>query len=108
MSLISTNTLRYDLSGRKRKVAKSKKRRQSKFKESDRTKTLTYAQQRLQEQKKYRSAEAPKPSPNEGRLREKPAYSGSAVIGIAQMTKSNAVPVSSPEQAKHLSEKAQS
>lgn len=103
MSVRSTNTLRYDSSGRKRKTKAftSAKRRKQEFKEYKPTETL--ADQRIAQNRAIKSSASISSSAMEGRRVESPKYSGDSVLGIATMHKSNAVPVSSKKVAEEIS-----
>ena len=106
MGLMSTNTLNYDMSGRKRKTRKAKGEVYGKYKKPAFTpmsaaKQPSYADIRRAEAKQY-------PSRDDFTIRggtktESQKYTGDYVIGIATMHKSNAVPVTNPKHATEIS-----
>lgn len=105
MSVRSTNTVRYDPSGRKRKTKafKTTKKYKPKFKDYEPVRTI--ADERIAETRSIKSAHH-SATPTEGRKREDGRYTGNKILGIATMHKSNAVPVSSPEVAAEIARMA--
>ena len=98
--------VRYDYSGRKRKPKKSRgevcvKYVPPKFQEYQ--PKASYASQRAAEIKQYKSASLT-PTKAGGDRRESPKYTGDFVIGIGQLHKSNAVPVTNPKYAQEIAE----
>jgi hypothetical protein len=97
---------RYDYNGRKRKVKKPKgevcvKYIAPKFQEYQ--PSPSYASKRAAETEIYPSRAA-SPAAARGNSKESPRYTGDYVIGIGQLHKSNAVPVTNPKYAKEISE----
>jgi len=97
---------RYDYNGRKRKVKKPKgevcvKYIAPKFQEYQ--PSPSYASKRAAETKLYPSR-ADSPAEARGDSKESPRYTGDYVIGIGQLHKSNAVPVTNPKYAKEIAE----
>lgn len=97
MHLNFSNTyLRYDPSGRKRKkIPKIKRNKKVEFKPLD--VKLSYAQLCASKWRDIKSADDMKT--HSCTKKESPVYTGSLVVGIATMHKSNAVPVINKEQA---------
>jgi len=99
---LSSTSLRYDQHGRKRKNVKSltKARKYTpKFKDYEPESGNSF---RATQQ--YPSAKMSPPSTNEGRKKSGGQYTGTYVIGIGTMHKSNAVPITSKEAAREISE----
>ena len=97
---------KYDFNGRKRKPRKPKgevcvKYVPPKFQEYQ-PKT-TYASERAAETERYSSAPLT-PAKAGGDKRETIKYTGDYVIGIGQLHKSNAVPVTNPKYAQEIAE----
>jgi hypothetical protein len=97
---------KYDYNGRKRKPRKPKgevcvKYVAPKFQEYQPTKT--YASERAAETKRYPSASLT-PAKAGGNRQESKQYTGDYVIGIGQLHKSNAVPVTNPKYAQEIAE----
>jgi len=97
---------KYDPSGRKRKPRKPKgevcvKYVPPKFQEYQ--PSPSYASQRAAEIKQYKSASLT-PAKAGGNKQESKQYTGDYVIGIGQLHKSNAVPVTNPKYAREISE----
>ena len=97
---------KYDYSGRKRKAKKPKgevcaKYTPPKFQEYQ--SSPSYASQRAAETERYKSAPLT-PAKAGGDKRESQLYTGDYVIGIGQLHKSNAVPVTNPKYAREISE----
>jgi len=97
---------KYDYNGRKRKPRKPKgevcvKYVAPKFQEYQPTKT--YASERAAETERYSSAPLT-PRKAGGDKRESQQYTGDFVIGIGQLHKSNAVPVTNPKYAQEIAE----
>jgi len=97
---------KYDFNGRKRKPRKPKgevcvKYVPPKFQEYQ-PKT-TYASERAAEIKQYKSSPLT-PAKAGGDRRASKQYTGDFVIGLGQLHKSNAVPVSNPKYAREISE----
>lgn len=107
MSIIH-GSINHTYSGRKRKVARRKNvKKTPSFVEYKPSKS--YAQERADEAKCYPSCVA---SPTKARgargdRRDSPQYTGTYVIGIATMHKSNAVPVTNKEYATDISKMSQ-
>ena len=96
---------KYDYNGRKRKPRKPKgevcvKYVPPKFQEYQ-PKT-TYASERAAETERYPSASLTSTKAG-GNRRESQQYTGDYVIGIGQLHKSNAVPVTNPKYAQEIS-----
>jgi hypothetical protein len=97
---------KYDFNGRKRKSKKPKgevcvKYVPPAFKEF--TPSSTYASQRAAEIKLYPSVSLT-PAKGGGNRKESQQYTGDYVIGIGQLHKSNAVPVTNPKYAQEIAE----
>jgi hypothetical protein len=95
---------KYDFNGRKRKPKKPKgevcvKYTPPKFQEYK--PSSSYASERAAETKLYPSASLT-PAKAGGNKRESKQYTGDYVIGIGQLHKSNAVPVTNPKYAKEI------
>ena len=95
---------KYDYNGRKRKPRKSKgevcvKYVPPKFQEYQ--PSPSYASERAAETKLYPSASLT-PAKAGGNKQESKQYTGDYVIGIGQLHKSNAVPVTNPKYAKEI------
>lgn len=105
MPVRSTNTVRYDSSGRKRKTVAFKRTKKYRPPFKDYKPECSIADERIAASRSIKSAQS-KPTPNEGRLRDKTTYTGSKILGIATMHKSNAVPVSSQEMAEDIAKMA--
>lgn len=98
--------MKYDYNGRKRKSKKPKgevcvKYVAPKFQEYQ--PKASYASQRAAETERYPSFHAPARLSG-GDRRESPRYTGDYVIGIGQLHKSNAVPVTNPKYAQEIAE----
>jgi len=97
---------KYDFNGRKRKPKKPKGEVCVKYvppKFSEYQPSPSYASQRAAETERYKSASLT-PAKAGGDKRESPKYTGDYVIGIGQLHKSNAVPVTNPKYAKEIAE----
>ena len=97
---------KYDPSGRKRKPRKPKgevcvKYVPPKFQEYQ--PSPSYASERAAETKLYPSASLT-PAKAGGNKQESKQYTGDYVIGIGQLHKSNAVPVTNPKYAQEIAE----
>ena len=96
-------SLNYTTSGRKRRRLSVKKNSPKAFVESTTNKPKTYADVRRETDIKYPSRDD---SIGSTPRREPQQYTGTLVRGIATMHKSNAVPVTSDEQAVDISRMA--
>jgi len=97
---------KYDFNGRKRKPKKPKGEVCVKYvppKFSEYKPSSSYASQRAAETERYKSAPLT-PAKAGGNKRESKQYTGDFVIGIGQLHKSNAVPVTNPKYAKEIAE----
>ena len=97
---------KYDYNGRKRKPKKPKGEVCVKYvppKFSEYKPSSSYASQRAAETKLYPSASLT-PAKAGGNKQESPKYTGDFVIGIGQLHKSNAVPVTNPKYAQEIAE----
>ena len=97
---------KYDYNGRKRKPRKPKgevcvKYVAPKFQEYQ--PSPSYASKRAAETERYPSASLT-PAKAGGNRRESQQYTGDYVIGIGQLHKSNAVPVTNPKYAQEIAE----
>ena len=97
---------KYDFNGRKRKPKKPKgevcvKYTPPKFQEYK--PSSSYASERAAETKLYPSTSLT-PAKAGGNKRESKQYTGDYVIGIGQLHKSNAVPVTNPKYAQEIAE----
>lgn len=94
-------SLRYDQHGRKRKNVKSlsTRKRTPEFRDYE-----PKSSDNFRDTQQYPSAKMPPPSKNEGRKKIGGQYTGTYVIGIGTMHKSNAVPITSKEAAREISE----
>lgn len=102
---IIQGSINHTYSGRKRKVTRRKNvKKTTSFVEYKPSKT--YAQTRAEESKRYPSCTS-SPAKARGDRRESPQYTGTYVIGIATMHKSNAVPVTNKEHATDISKMSQ-
>jgi len=91
---------------RKKKHGRTKKLKMAFRPLSENAKQPTYADIRMAEQKRYPSADAAVGSVGTTPRREPRQYTGSYIKGIATMHKSNAVPVTSDQQAVDISRMA--
>ena len=103
MSIIH-GSINHTYSGRKRKINRRKNVKKTPFVEYK--PKATYASERTAETKRYASCVASPPKAK-GDRRESPRYTGTYVIGIATMHKSNAVPVTNKEHATDISKMSQ-
>ena len=97
---------KYDFNGRKRKPKKPKGEVCVKYvppKFSEYQPSPSYASQRAAEIKQYKSASLT-PAKAGGNKQESKQYTGDFVIGIGQLHKSNAVPVTNPKYAQEIAE----
>ena len=97
---------KYDYNGRKRKPKKPKGEVCVKYvppKFSEYQPSETYASKRAAETQLYKSVPLTPRTEGDGK-RESPKYTGDYVIGIGQLHKSNAVPVTNSKYAKEIAE----
>lgn len=97
---------KYDYNGRKRKVKTPKGEVYGKYiapKFEEYKPKPSIAQERASEAKRYPSRVA-SAAKARGNSKESPRYTGDYVIGIGQLHKSNAVPVTNPKYAKEIAE----
>lgn len=98
--------MKYDYNGRKRKSKKPKgevyvKYKPPKFQEYQ--PSTSYSSIRASETELFPSVPLTPRTEGDGK-RESPKYTGDYVIGIGQLHKSNAVPVTNPKYAKEIAE----
>lgn len=103
MAMVHTNSLNYDMSGRRRKQKRGiiRGKYKSEFKEWKPQSSIS--SERSSEAKRYPSCTT-SPTKTDGRKKESQQYTGDYVIGIATMHKSNAVPVTNKKYATEISE----
>ena len=96
---------KYDMHGRKRKSKKPKGEVCVKYSKAfeEFESSSSYASSRAAETKHYPSRAA-SPAAARGDSKESPRYTGDYVIGIGQLHKSNAVPVTNPKYAQEIAE----
>ena len=102
MGLMYTNTLSYDMHGRKRKAKKAKGEVYGKYKPTFKTLQTRPAPPRRDEGVVYKSADEWSMSGSTAR-KEPQKYTGTLIKGIATMHKSNAVPVIDQQHAEDIS-----
>ena len=108
MGMMNTNSLQYDMSGRRRKTKKAKgatyaKKYKPKFQEYKPEKSVWA--ERIEAIKSIPSRMDDSTKPRFGTPRkESSKYTGDYVIGIGQLHKSNAVPVTNPKYAKEIAD----
>ena len=103
MALHFSNTLSYDMSGRKRKKRAPKGEVYGKYRPEWKPMEATGGPVRRDEGKVYKSASMDSAAPVAAR-NEPQRYTGTLVKGIATMHKSNAVPIINQDQAKDISQ----
>lgn len=105
MGMMFTNTLNYDMHGRKRKRKVVKGETYKKYKPEFKPYQSTPAPPRRDEGVVYKSASEWNMSGNTAR-KESQKYTGTLVKGIATMHKSNAVPVLNEQEATDIAKMA--
>lgn len=102
MGMMFTNSLAYDMHGRKRRVKKSQSETLKKYKPKFKAYVAPPSPPQRDEGVTYASV-SDFSTTGQCSRKESPKYTGTLIKGIATMHKSNAVPVMNQEQAAEIS-----